>query len=155
MRYLVTHGLRHGGINPSHTIAGYDQIGNLALPETGVAKVVVGTGIRFQEIYDILKACGQLTGNEPRAYSPFCGSADGLDPPDQVILANGMHCLLGRDYIGLADTQAFDAWKFVAEQPEGTLFCAGGELMTALTGNKGEKGRLYVLDVEAKTANLL
>lgn len=154
MRYLITHGLRNGGANPVHTIEGRAQISNIVLP-LGISKVVIGTGARFKEIHDYLVACGRLGVNVPCVFSPFCGSADGLEKGTRVVMVDGQECDLATEYIGLTDPASFNAWGFIASQPEGTLFCAGGELMTALTGGVGEKGRLYELDIDTKTATLL
>ena len=150
-RYLITHGLRYIGVNPSHTPEGDTQLSRLQnLTGFNIARVVIGTGIRFQEIYSALIDEEKLSGKIPVMFSPFCGSADGLDPPNGIVLADGRKCTLGKDYIGLADTKAFDPWAFIAEQPEGTLFLAGGELAAALGIVKPAKAALYELDFTAK-----
>lgn len=149
-RFLITHGLRNGGANPSHTPEGMAQIENVKLPE-GIIKVIIGTGMRFKEIHAYLVFSGHLDVNVPCVYSPFCGSADGLEKGIRVVMVDGNECDLKTEYIGLTHP-CFDAWAFIASQPEGTLFCAGGELMTALTGSVGEKGQLYELDVVTKKA---
>ena len=155
MKQLVTHGLREAGALPKHTEAGFAQFANL--PELqGVTKVVIGTGIRFREIYGALTTKGKLDPTTVSiAYSPFCGSADGLDPPDTIVLADGTRCSLETSYIGFGNTKAFDAWVFVAEQPDGTLFFAGGELMMALGCEKVPKAALFELDSDAKTFRLI
>ncbi|MFA6503131.1 MAG: hypothetical protein WCT45_02655 [Candidatus Paceibacterota bacterium] len=153
MKYLITHGLRDSGVLPQHTEAGIAQFANLPKMD-GVAKVVVGTGIRFMEIYRTLVANGQLAASTPVVYSPFCGSADGLDPPDTILMADGSVCKLD-DYIGFGNTKAFDPWVFIAEQPVGTLFCAGGELMMALGCQKVPKAALFGLNSDARTFELV
>jgi hypothetical protein len=153
MKHLITHGLRNSGALPQHTAAGLAQLANLPKLE-GITKVVVGTGLRFMEIYRSLVENGKLDASVPIAYSPFCGSVDGLDPPDTVVLANGTECKLG-DYIGFGDTAAFDPWAFIGEQPDGTLFLAGGELMIALGAGKTPKAALFELNVETRDFGLI
>lgn len=152
-RYLVTHPERFNGANPDLTPKGIEQLHELTLPEC-IIKVVVGTGKRFKKTYDVLSLAGILKRFVPGVFSIFCGSADGLDEGKTIVLADGSECNLVTEYIGLTHF-SFNAWGFIGSQPEGTLFCAGGELMTALTGSVGEKGRLYELDIETKTATLM
>ena len=147
--YLITHGDRFFGPNPGHTSKGIKQIRTLQIPDD-INLVVVGTGIRFQEIYEAIKP--QIPG-VPVKYSPFCGSADGLEGPEtdySIILVN-RKLVSQNNYLGLIETPGFDAWGFVANLPNRTLICAGGELLIAL-GLKAinEKGQLYELDLSIK-----
>jgi len=149
MVYLITHGERNFGVNPSHTDEGIQQIGNLVLPEK-ISLVVIGTGKRFQQIYCMMINSEYLQQDTPIKYSPFCGSVDGLEADKDVILASGITVSLD-NYISIG-SNCFDAWKFVSDLPDRTLLCAGGELIIAL-GLKSikEKGCLYELNPEAKT----
>jgi hypothetical protein len=152
--YLVSHGDRNNGANPIHTEKGIQQIKNLPIP-TDIARFVIGTGNRFHEIWtttELHHRSGLLA--KPIFFSPFCGSADGLDPPDTIVMANGSGCKLSTEYLGL-DSPWFDAWGFV-DQPDRTLFCSGGELLIAL-GLKDiyKKGCLYELYPETRTGKLI
>ena len=147
MRYLVTHGERNDGADPGHTSEGLGQIRSIKLPK-GIAQVVVGTGRRHWEVNEEVAA--QLPEGVAVKTSPHCGSADSLNSDKTTItLSNGKTVKLS-DYIGI-ETSCFDAWEFIESQPDGTLFCAGGELMMAL-GCKAKRGKLYELDVETRTA---
>jgi len=149
MVYLITHGERDFGVNPSHTRKGISQIEELVLPEE-ISLVIVGTGARFQEIYTAMINVGCLSIDIPTRYSPFCGSADGLEANGKVIMVDGTTVSLD-DYIGIR-SDCFDAWRFISSFPDNTLLCAGGELMTALElSDINKKGRLYELDPETKT----
>lgn len=148
MVYLVTHGQRNFGINPSHTSCGFEEIGTLVLREK-ISLVVIGTGKRFREIYNTMISQGHLQQDTPIKYSPFCGSADSLEANKDVILVDGTTVSLN-DYISIG-SDCFDAWRFISSLPDNTLLCAGGELMMAL-GLKdiNEKGKLFKLDPEKK-----
>ena len=148
MVYLVTHGKRNFGVNPSHTRDGILQIEKLVLPEE-VSLVVIGTGWRFKEIYKTMIGRGYLSQDTPVKYSPFCGSADGLEANRDVILVNGVTVSLD-NYISLR-SDCFDAWRFISDLPDRTLLCTGGELMMAL-GLKSinEQGQLFELDPKKK-----
>lgn len=153
--YLVSHGERKNGANPKHTGKGLEQIRNLPIP-TDVTRFVVGTGNRFHELWLIIEVYHNLNSlYKPLLFSPFCGSADGLDPPDTIVMANGAACQIGTEYLGL-ESPWFDAWGFVGSQPDRTLFCAGGELLIAL-GLKSiyKKGCLYELYPETRTGKLI
>jgi len=144
MVYLVTHGKRIFGIDPSHTSKGIKQIENLILPRE-ISLVVIGTGTRFQEIYEAMIDRGHLRKDTSVKYSPFCGSADGLEANKDVILVINVTVSLD-NYISIGSS-CFDAWRFISDLPDRTLLCAGGELMMAL-GLKdiNEKGQLFELD---------
>jgi hypothetical protein len=150
MIYLITHGKRNFGPNPGHTEEGLRQMASVikeAADIPNIPLIVVGTGLRFIEIYTHLS---QHLPNVPVQFSPFCGSADSMEANGQVILTNGL--LVGYDnYVSVVKSPAFDAWKFVASFPDNTVLCAGGELMNAL-GIKSEKGQLYELDPKTRTA---
>lgn len=150
MSLIITHGLRHSGTNPTHTAKGLEQLWALELPYRP-AFVLVGTGARFREMYGVLWSKWLI--GVPMKFSSFCGSADGFDAPDTIVLADGETCKL-EDYMGLANTPGFDAWAFVGSQPADTLFLAGGELVTALGIAKPAKGVIYQVDAEARTINL-
>lgn len=148
--FLVTHGDREYGVDPEMTDKGREQVLGLAsyLPK-GISSVVVGTGKRHLNVCVLMMAGSNLGLNIPIWTSPFCGSADSLNADKETVtLADGRVVKL-RDYEGLGF--CFDAWSFVAKHPDRTLFCAGGELMLALN-QKSEKGCLYELNVEEKTA---
>lgn len=148
MRHLITHGDRGFGSNPKHSEMGIDQIKNLTLPEK-IDLIVIGTGKRFQEIYQFIQ---DKLSRIPVKYSPFCGSADGLEADYRIILVDGT-LLKDDEYLGMINVPAFDAWKFIADLPDNTLLCAGGELLIALGGKTiNQKGQLYELDCEKKVA---
>lgn len=148
MIYLVTHGERFFGVNPSHTCDGILQIEKLVLKEKPPL-VVIGTGARFQEIYNTMVNKKQLSRDVPIKRSPFCGSADGLEANKDVILVDGTTVRLD-NYISIG-SDCFNAWRFISSLPDNTLLCAGGELMISL-GLKSinEKGQLFELDPEKK-----
>ncbi len=147
---LITHAVRKDGALPETTPEGLAQFAKLPHLDGVVSLIVIGTGVRFMEIYWELIKNGQLDPALPIKYSPFCGSADGLDQPDTIVLANGIRCKMA-DYIGFGSTSAFDTWKFIDEQPDGTLFLAGGELMIALGHDvKVPKAALFLLKPEVK-----
>lgn len=152
MVYLVTHGERNFGVNPSHTCDGILQIEKLVLPKK-VSLVVIGTGWRFKEIYKIMIGrgyLGYLSQNIPVKYSPFCGSVDGLEANKDVILTDGTTVSLD-DYISIG-SDCFDPWRFISDLPDNALLCAGGELMMALGLKKiNEKGQLFELDPKTET----
>ena len=120
--FLITHGERNFGVNPKHKPEGIEQIRNLQIPDD-ISTVVVGTGARFREIYEVIKP--QIP-SVPVKFSPFCGSADGLEADYNVILVDGTLVNLKNDYISLG-SPCFDACDFVRNLPPRTLLCAGGE----------------------------
>ena len=150
MIYLVTHGKREGGPNPRMTADGLFQIERLRelLPKN-TPLVVVGTGKRFLQVYGVLQP--SLNGAKVE-YSPFCGSADGMEPDGKTIPMASGELTEHDSYLGLVRCKAFDAWKFLKDLPNGTLLCSGGELMMAL-GLEGvnEKGQLFELDPATQT----
>lgn len=146
--YLITHGERNNGVDPKMTENGIAQIELLrTLLPKAIALVVVGTGARFQQIYRTLS--DSLQGIAVK-YSPFCGSADGLDPGDKIVLIDGT--LVNRsDYLGLIRAPGFNAWEFLRSLPDGTLLCAGSELMISLGLERiNKKGQLFELDPAQK-----
>lgn len=160
MIYLVTHGKRFNGVNPSLTEEGKAQIERIhedVLPKIPARPplVVVGTGKRFLEIYQILSPA--LTGI-PVKHSPFCGSADSMEADnDTVMLASGEKASHSR-YLGMIACagKAFDAWRFLKDLPDGTLLCAGGELMETLgLAIISQKGQLYELDPNTRTGKMI
>lgn len=150
--YLVSHGERKNGANPKHKKGGLEQIQNLPIP-IDIARFIVGTGNRFHEVFKTIRRFRRGL-YVPVFFSPFCGSADGLDPDDTIVMANGGRCL-NTKYLGL-DSPWFDAWGLVNSHPDRTLFVAGGELMIAL-GLKSiyKKGCLYELYPETRTGKLI
>lgn len=149
-KLLITHGKRYFGFNPTHTPEGIEQIRLLGdkLPENGISLVVVGTGLRFHEIHETLEP---WLGDTEKKFSPFCGSCDGLEADGRIILFDGT-TVPEEEYISLINSSCFDPWKFIEDFPEGTLFCAGGELMVALGLKEiNEKGQLFKLDPATKT----
>lgn len=144
--FLVTHGDRHNGPDPVHTEKGLGQIRNLALPT--VETIVAGTGGRFQEVYDIVyPKLRNAKGDTPRAFhSPFCGSADGLDK-GRVVLTNGRSVRIPEEYSGIVQNPYFDVWGWLRSFEGDTLFCAGGELLTALRLTGAERGMIYEIDL--------
>lgn len=150
--HLITHGERNNGPNPGHTPLGFEQIQGLELP-IGITQVGIGTGRRFQEIYDTI--CNQLPDGTSHFYSPFCGSANGIEPDGQIILVNGK-LVDEKNYLNLIRSKSFNAWEFINELANGTLLCAGGELIIAL-GLKtiNQKGHLYKLLPETLTGHMI
>ena len=156
--YAVAHAHRENGPNPAHTAEGIAALERISIPDKeNITLVVVGTGVRFCEILQVLR--GQVPEGAAIKYSPFCGSADGLDPGAQVVLAHGIHADLKRDYIGLdraAELSAFNPWAFLAGVKSLTdghvLLCTGGELFLSLGLDKPEKGGLYEIDLKTKKA---
>lgn len=57
MIYLVTHGERFGGFDPTHTSVGIEQIKKINLGDvlTSFPLVLLGTGRRHQEVYNLLR----------------------------------------------------------------------------------------------------
>lgn len=152
MIYLVTHGERFLGHDPCHTQKGIEQIREISLKSitSPVPLVLIGTGRRFQEVYQILSP--QLI-EVPVQPSPFLGTADGLEMKDGVrvvVTSGGMTYPLDK-YIGIKGSPAFNPWQFVKGFSPNTVLCSGGELMSALTGKPGEKGSLYTLDPSNKS----
>jgi hypothetical protein len=149
--YLITHGDRNSGPDPKHTQKGRNQIILLEIPQN-IDYVVVGTGTRFQEIYELIQ--NDTTGARVM-HSIFCGSSDGIEPDGMGILDNGRKVDLKTEYIGLISPH-FDAWAFVTSFSGNTLLLSGGELMIAL-GLKdiNEKGHLYELDPATKSGKKL
>lgn len=146
--FMVTHGdLEEGGFNPRMTRAGREQIKRIldllpTIPRPDL--VMLGTGSRFVEAYDILETGlhGALV-----IVTPFCGNADALEQDGTVATASGKWAR--EAYVGLAETCGFFAWDFLTYQAKKmrantVLICAGGELAQAL-GHRTEKGQLYEL----------
>lgn len=155
LSYLITHGDRTEGFNPTHTLKGVQQIQSISIPN-GIRKVVVGAGTRFREIFNLIKDNPQIAGTTP-LHSPFCGGYDGL----RVATEGKMVTMTDGDvpvdiYLGLIGTPGFDPWAFINGLGERTLICGGGELLIAL-GYEGNppKGALFALDVEARSITLL
>lgn len=154
--YLVTHPKKMCGFNPSVSDEGAQQIQRIReeiFPEFSKPPlIVIGTGQRFKDTCDtLLRNLAEI----PVKYSPFCGSGDSMEADNDTIM---MSCetTTSANYIGLVANPGFDAWKFVSSLPDGTLLCAGGELMGAL-GLKAinRKGHLYELDPETKTGKMI
>lgn len=150
MIYLITHGKRYFEANPRMNTEGLAQISKLRnlLPES-ISLVVVGTGKRFQQIYTILQS---KLADVPVKFSLFCGGADSLGNKGAHIIFADARFTSCENYIGLGDTTAFDAWKFIAQLPDNTLLCADGELMLALgLKNITGKGQLFQLNPQEKS----
>jgi hypothetical protein len=148
MIHLITHGERNNGVNPGHTIEGIAQINALRLPE-GITQVVIGTGLRFREIYEAVSSQLFPVRGAVR-YSPFCGSADALDPDRCVVLADGTRVPLDH-YLGVGTVPGFDAWAFVSAMPDNCLLCAGNELLIALGAKAiAARGQLYEIYPNSK-----
>lgn len=143
---LITHGNRFFGPNPGHTEEGFGQIRKVAqqLPAT-LPLFVVGTSRRFNEIYETVVQVKPELAAIPRIWSPFCGSADGLEADRKtVILSDSTLLDLDTEYDGLFE-HCFLPWVFIRQYPEGTVFCAGGELLIALGWKSiNEYGRPYL-----------
>jgi hypothetical protein len=151
-RYLIVHGEMGNGRDPKHTELGLKKIRAIQLPKE-IAIVVTGTGRRMLEILEIVKA--RLPSPIQITYSPFCGSGDILKK-NQIILSGGRIINL-MDYDGLYSSPdnlaLFNAWNWVKQYPNNTLFLAGRELMTALGLAKiSEEGCLYELSAPKKAA---
>jgi hypothetical protein len=152
MRYAITHGIRNGGADPSHTPEGIKQIE--ALRPNNIARVVVGTGLRHIQILETLIRIGELTENTKSMISPFVGSADAYNPSEGgIVLPSRYQCPL-EDYIGINNPR-FDIWGFVSDQIEGTLFLCGAEFLSALGVGKPAKGALYAVDIDTRACTLL
>jgi hypothetical protein len=147
MRYLITNGFRDLGYNPKHTAGGKKQIQSLvtAVPDN-ISRIVMGTGVSFVEICEILIATGRIRSDIPKIFSPFCGTADGLRK-DGMIITCGDIPVKNETYHGPAKSPAFDSWKFISCFPRNTLFCANCELLIALNSKATSKeGCLYQID---------
>lgn len=153
IKYIVTHGARLNGVNPRHTQEGLAQIASLRIP-TDIKCVIVGTGKRFWEVFQTLSEKNPIAPDAPVLVSPFCGSADAFTPPSTIVLTSGMEVPL-KSYIGINNTDRFDAFGWVSDQPEGTLFIAGAEFLVALGLEKPSKGALYALNDVDKTVTLI
>ena len=155
MALLITHGLRNSGEDPVHTPEGLKQIqrvvASLTLP---IGMVVIGTGWRFQQMFKLLYDAGKVGKDVPCRLTPFCGGAEGFDPPSTIILPNSGTCQL-KEYIGLGSGFGFDPWQFVNSFQGDTLFLAGGELLTALGVEKPSKGALYGIDHAERVCHLI
>lgn len=155
MALLITHGLRLNGADPGHTPEGLEQvrrvIASLTLP---IGMVVIGTGRRFQEMFGVLYDSNKVEPEVPCRLTPFCGGAEGFDPPTTIILPNGEPCQL-KEYIGLSSGFGFDPWTFVNSFPGDTLFLAGGELLMALGEQNLSKGALYGIDHADRVCHLI
>ncbi len=149
MVYLITHGERYFGLDPSLNEKGIEQVSELCqkVPKN-ISIVVIGTGKRFYQIYCILKT---RLMEKPIKFSPFCGSADGLEADGKIITVEN-NTVVQDDYIGLIGNDCFDAWKFISSLPNNALLCSGGELLIALgLKNIREKGQIYELDPKTQT----
>ncbi|MDH4330694.1 MAG: hypothetical protein OEV93_04035 [Candidatus Moranbacteria bacterium] len=152
MIFIATHGFRFSGKDPIHTIKGLNQIDYLiAILETKqIATVVVGTGSRFQEMYDILKSA--IPEGARKVHAIFCGTSDGLEEDGVTVILNNGRQVHIEDYAGLIKSRCFNPWEFIKMFGDNVLFLAGGELMLALgLGDINEKGQLYEIDPETKT----
>jgi hypothetical protein len=151
--FLVTHGLRSFGPDPVHTPEGIAQIKALipVVCNIGVSAVFIGTGKRFQEIFDTLAGEARWALTVPVWCSPLCGNADGVEPDGRIILTNGK--LVDMDeYMGIMNNPAVNAWQFIAFLPDKAILLAGGELMLALGFKaENEKGHLFEIDLETKS----
>ena len=148
--YLVTHGNRNFGCDPSLTDKGFEQIADIRvnlLPKIPAPPlVVIGVGRRFEETYQGLN---QSLRDIPMKWSPFSGSGDALEIDGRIALPGNIS-VTNDDYIGMVNNPGFDAWRFISSLPEDTLLCSGEELMMAL-GFESDKGRLYEIDTERRT----
>jgi len=149
--YLITHGDRNNGPDPTHTAEGLAQIEAIPIPN-GICLIVSGTGKRFLEILEIVR---KKLPDAPVKYAPFCGGPEGFQGKDEVVLTDGRTIGYHADYIGISNGP-LDMWSFIRSLPDGTLLCAGGALMIGL-GLKAinQKGHLYELDPFARTGKLL
>ena len=149
--YIVTHGDKMSGANPGLASTGTDQIVRIREELLGkIPKpplVVIGTGRRFEQTHIMLF---MMNHEIPVKRSPFCGSADSLEKDGSIMLANGEKVAMA-DYIGLIGTPGFHAWSWLCNLPEGTLLCAGEELLTSLgLKNLCKKGVLIEVDTETQ-----
>lgn len=152
MIYVITHGDRFVCANPEMTSKGFAQIRSLAsfLPQK-IARIFVGTGKRFQQIYELLFA----TCSVPVVYSCFCGGADalgtGADGRKTVITGIGIEVGYPDEYIGVSNCDAFDAWKFLVDMPDQSVVCSGRPIMYALGFRESKMGSLYEIDPLQRT----
>ena len=151
---LITHGDRYFGPDPVHTPEGIGQIRALItkILSITVSTIICGTGKRFQEVMKIVIGYYE---NIPIKFSPLCGSADGLEKDNTVVLTNGTF-VAQEDYMGIIGNPAIDIWKFIGSLPDNALLCAGGELMIAL-GFKtlNQKGHLYEIDSATRSCRII
>lgn len=105
------------------------------------ALVVVGTGSRFQQTYNIL---AEALTDIPVKYSLFCGGTEGWEAGSNRHILCGGRIVPDKNYIGLENFPDW-AWQFLKFLPEKTLLCAGEELMIALDLS-AKPGNLYEVD---------
>lgn len=149
--YLITHGERMHGFDPTHTGLGLSQIGNIRLP-LNICLIICGTGRRFTQILRIVKRKLPHTAVK---YSPFCGSGEGIEENGTRVLSDNT-IVASPDFLGITKG-IIDMWQVVAFFKRfctdgNMLICAGGELMVALgLGEINQKGHLYRLDCSSRT----
>lgn len=151
MRHLITHGTRWTGGDPrtrQEGLARIVQIRTDLLPLIPrPAQVLVGTGHRFIETWDRI---APLFPNITVGFTPLLGGPEASEKDElHVSLADGRK--IPRDsYIGI-NTPSFNAWLFVANVQDTTLFCSGPEFMEALgllVPGHLALGRLFALDAD-------
>lgn len=148
---IATHGLRGGGFNPTHNLDGYRQITQLALQIVSatphVPMIMCGIGERFQEVLDAVCNAG-VTATRV-LYSPLFGTHAGLDTREGgvKIIPLGADRIIDYGAWYWTPPHVIDYWKLLDDLPDGTVICAGGELMLAL-GGEAIKGRLFEISLD-------
>ena len=155
--FAITHAEKNSGTNPSLTEKGKADIKTVAerLPWSEIRDVVVGTGVRFNNILEMIIV---LLGNpnfDSVRYSPLVGSADSGKKSEtgfEVILADGSLVGIG-DYIGLAGTPGVDLWVWMKSLSPNTLLCTGREFVGALGVKDAQMAQVYVIDTDTSTVS--
>lgn len=140
--FVVTHGDKHHGANPSLTPTGVEQ--NEALRSFLPHKpemVISGTGKRHLDVATAL-------GLTPNRYTATVGGPDSLEMVGEkrmIILANGSLVNFD-DYTTLADTE-IAIKKVVTELPHNSVICAGRPSMIMLGKNDAKNAAVYEITV--------
>lgn len=138
--FVVTHGEKEDGSNPSMTKVGFEQVAALRslLPKT-VALVVCGTGRRHMDVARALELA-------PDRYTALVGAPDSLNSERNIVLADGTVIDFNK-YTTISDNRnAMPA--LISGLPDGAVICAGRPCVKGLGKKDAKSGAVYRVDVD-------
>lgn len=159
--FAITCGEKKEMVNPGMTEAGLAEV-RLALQKLSFQKiqhVVIGTGARFSEIFQLwLKYANPGLPLQVHYYA-LLGSADTKQKTSRgsgfcMQLADGTKIDLN-DYTKLGGGNTEDIWLWLEARKEGTLLCTGHEFMEALGVKYPQMAEVYVIDTETREIRVL
>jgi len=168
--YILLHGSRNSGHNPSHKPKGFQQISHLSDLMLGldlhsdkpdrplkVKLIGVGRSKRCEEIYNQIRLAFP---HVKKVVSPILGFEDSKDDSSGMVVigkdANGNdEKIPSNDYIPLdAIVSEEAAWKFMKrlqKKVNGDIICCASRLICDLLRRPSKSGSIYEVDPQKKT----